>query len=335
MKPLAVERGWTKGRRHAIAPALLILTLVLASLPGTALAAQAAPKGTRDNPIRVGAIRITGFAPAYLLNEIGNRMGVYFNVIDFPRTTERLAALLRGDIDVAFAGWTGLIQLVAQGDPLVAVSGAFNGGYTLTVSPRSGIKALEDLKGKRIAYSIGSNAELHLHAQLDKAGLTIKDVTAVHMGFPEMPVALSRGDIDACFCSEPQSSIVITQGNGILLKYPYDTAFGSLNGVVITTRRFLQENREAVKALLRVQVMATDYLNTFADAYQAVGRDMFKQPDPVVNLALRNTILSYSIDTAAADAMADLMLRLGQIRSKPDVQKYIDLSPLREVLTGR
>lgn len=315
--------------------ALAALALASALFVGSGLTAQAAPKGSKENPIRVGSIRITGFAPSYLLNEFGNRMGVYFDVIDFPRTTERLAALLRGDIDVAFAGWTGLIQLAAEGDPLVAISGAFNGGYTLTVGRQSGIRTLQDLRGKRIAYSIGSNAELHLYSQLEKAGLTIKDVEALHMGFPEMPLALARGNIDACFCSEPQSSIVITQGSGVLLKYPYDGPAGALNGVVITTRRFLQENRDAAKALLRVQVLATDYLNTFGDAYLEVGREMFKQPDPVVELALRNTVLTYSVDTAAVDATADLMLRLGQIRSKPDVHSFVDLSLLREVLTGR
>ncbi len=313
--------------------AALAATAALALMAAPVLAG--APKGSRDNPIRIGSLRITGFAPSYLLQEMGARNGVYFDVIDFPRTTERLAALLRGDIDLAFAGWTGLITLVAKGDPVVAVAGAFNGGYTLTVGANSGIQALADLKGKKIAYSIGSNAELHLYSQLELAGLSVRDVDAVHMSFPDMPLALARGDIDACFCSEPQSSIAIHQGFGRLLKYPYDTPVRDLNGVLVTTRRFLQENRQAVKATLLWTVLATDYLNTFYGRYLQVGKDLFKQPDPIVELALKNTRLTYAVDVDAVRAMAQWQMRLGQIPSVPDVARFVDVSVLEEVLSGR
>lgn len=320
---------------HRTARWISAALVAIAALTLLAPASAERPKGSRGNPIRVGSIRITGFAPSYLLQEMGARNGVYFEVIDFPRTTERLAALLRGDIDLAFVGWTGLITLVAKGDPLVAVAGAFNGGYTLTVGANSGIQTLTDLKGKKIAYSIGSNAELHLYSQLELAGLSVRDVDAVHMSFPDMPLALARGDIHACFCSEPHSSIAIHQGFGRLLKYPYDTPIRDLNGVLVTTRRFLQTNRRAVKATLLWTVLATDYLNTFYERYLQVGKDLFKQPDPIVELALKNTRLTYAIDMDAVRAMARWQMRLGQIPFVPDAARFVDVLVLQEVLSGR
>lgn len=299
----------------------------------SALAVQA--KGSRENPIRVGSLRIVGFAPSYLLPEMGTRLGVAFRVLDFPRTTERLAALLRGDIDIAFAGWNGLILMAERGDPVVAIANAFNGGYALVVRADSGIHRVEDLKGKRVAHSIGSNAELHLYSQLKLAGLQPGDVQAVHMGFPEMPLALARGDIDACFCSEPHASIAIHQGFGRLLKYPYDAGYRDINGVVVTTRRFLTGNRVAVKATVRAFVMATDMLKDNPDHYLQVGREMFRQPDPVVQLALKNTKLDYSVDISAVKAMMEWQLRLGLIKRKPRPDHWVDLSILREVLAQR
>ncbi len=329
MKGLTASLYGRTARWHVVALAVLLISTL--SIPG--LAAQA--KGSRANPIKVGSLRIMGFAPSYLLPEIGARQGVTFEILDFPRTTERLAALLRGDIDIAFAGWNGLILMAEKDDPVVAIANAFDGGYTLTVRADSGIHSVKDLKGKRIAYSIGSNAELHLYSQIKLAGLQPRDVQAVHMGFPEMPLALARGDIDACFCSEPHSSIAIHQGFGRLLKYPYDAGYKSINGVVVTTRRFLTENRPAVKAMLRAFVIATDMLKNDAVRYQEVGRAMFRQPDAVVQMALKNTVLSYSVDVKAVEAMMEWQLRLGQIKKKPRLDQWMDLSVLKEVLAER
>jgi NitT/TauT family transport system substrate-binding protein len=311
-------------------------TLALALLvPLGTFGFSAPPKGSRENPIRVGSLRITGFAASYLLPELGKQQGLYLEVIDFPRTTERLAALLRGDIDIAFAGWNGTILLAARGDPIVAIASSFDGGYTLTVRTDSGIRDVKELKGKRVAHSIGSNAELHLYSQLKLAGLEPRDVNAVHMGFAEMPIALARGDIDACFCSEPQSSIAIYQGFGTLLKYPYDAGYKKINGVVVTTRHFLQDQREAVRAFLRVFVRGTDTLKQNPQRFFEMAKELFKQPDPIVSMALKNTVLNYRIDTQAVMAMAEWQLRLGQIQRKPPLQTFIDTRVLSEVLKER
>lgn len=321
------------GRRLAPRRAVIVAVVLICVSGIPSFAVQT--KGSRQNPIKVGSLRITGFAPSYLLPEIGARQGVTFVVIDFPRTTERLAALLRGDIDIAFAGWYGLALMAAKGDPVVAIANAFDGGYTLLVRADAGIQSVKDLKGKRIAYSIGSNAELHLYSQIKLAGLQPADVTAVHMGFSEMPLALARGDVDACFCSEPQSSLAIHQGFARLLKYPYDAGYKDINGVVVTTRRFVADNRPAVKAMLRAFVTATDTLKGDPTHYLEYGRAMFRQPDPVVRLALENTRLNYLVDIPAVEAMAEWLLRLGHIKRKPRSAQWIDLSILKEVLAER
>lgn len=310
---------------------LVPLLLLALAIPVTAQA----PKGSPANPLRVGSIQIAGFAPVYMLEEIGARQGVSIEILDFTGTAERLAALLRGDIDLAFAGWTGLISLAAQGDPVVALAGAFTGGYTLTVRSDGPIQSVEDLRGKKVAYRIGSNAELYLLSQLEMAGLSLNDVEAVHMDFPQMPLALARGDIDAFFGSEPHSSIAIHDGYGRLLKYPYDVSFGGLNGVLVATRSFVEQHPEAVKTFLRLFVSATDYLNTFPDAYLETGMAMFQQERPVVELALKNNTLSYAVDTEAVEALVDWQLRIGAIEHSPDVTSFVDLSFLAEALTGR
>jgi len=324
-----------QGRPVRIMTAIVIAVVSLLLGAGASSGTAQLPKGSAGNPIRVGSLRIVGFAPSYLLPELGRQRGVYFEVIDFPRTTERLAALLRGDIDAAFAGWNGTILLAAKGEPVVAVSGSFNGGYSLLVRAESPIREVKDLRGKRVAHSIGSNAEIMLYSQLKLAGLEPRDVQAVHMGFPEMPIALARGDIDACFCSEPHGSIAIERGFARLLKYPYDAGFGDINGNLVVTREMLRSRPEVVEALLRVFVEAVDNLNKDQQRLFEVGKELFKQPDAVVMRALRNTRLDYRINARAVEAMAEWLLRLGQIQRKPPLAAFVDTRLLNRVIGER
>ncbi|WP_163115971.1 ABC transporter substrate-binding protein, partial [Acinetobacter baumannii] len=61
----------------------------------------------------------------------------------------------------------------------------------------SDLRAIKDLKGKRVGIWPGSTQEVFIMERLRMEGLSIRDVTAVRVPFGEMHAMLSRGDIDA------------------------------------------------------------------------------------------------------------------------------------------
>ena len=112
------------------------------------------------------------------------------NISGGPRTLEafRGRALDIGavaDIPPLHANWTNLpARIVAVGFRKDAVDHPI---YKLGISPGAKIDRLEDLRGKKIAYSPGQAQGALILRVLQKAGLTQKDVTLV-----EMP---STGDV--------------------------------------------------------------------------------------------------------------------------------------------
>jgi sulfonate transport system substrate-binding protein len=124
------------------------------------------------------------------------------NISGGPQCSEAFRA---GALDVCAAAeipsinahWTGLdTKLVAAAfreDPYA------NPIYELGVAPGSGIRSLEDLRGKKIAYSPGQAQGALVLRILDKAGLTQEDVELVELASTGdvYPTALGNRQVDA------------------------------------------------------------------------------------------------------------------------------------------
>ncbi len=75
----------------------------------------------------------------------------------------------------------------------------------------SGIKTIEDLKGKRIAVGDqGSGTEVNARTLLEGFGMTYDDLTVDYLGFADAADAMKAGKIDAAFFSSglPNSSLL-------------------------------------------------------------------------------------------------------------------------------
>ncbi|MEO8006411.1 MAG: ABC transporter substrate-binding protein [Betaproteobacteria bacterium] len=180
--------------------------LAKVNLPWPAKPAAKA-KGSSENPIVLGSIKILGFVPSYDLPDIARAAGWYVKVLDFPSSSQRAAALMQGSIDIAMLGWNATTKLSSEGRPVVVVANAFGGGQAIIAKKDSGIAAIRDLKGKKVATLLGSMNDIHLLSQLSNAGLKAEEVQILQMNLPDMPIALARGDIDAMVGDEPNSSV--------------------------------------------------------------------------------------------------------------------------------
>ncbi|MGP3970640.1 ABC transporter substrate-binding protein [Streptomyces sp. 6N223] len=101
------------------------------------------------------------------------------------------------EIPSIHAHWTGLdtrlVAAVFRKDPVS------NPIYELGIAPGADIRALEDLRGKRIAYSPGQAQGVLVLRILQEAGLTRDDVELVEMPSTAdvYPTALGNGEVDA------------------------------------------------------------------------------------------------------------------------------------------
>ena len=83
------------------------------------------------------------------------------------------------------------------------------------------INSVQDLKGKSFAIPHKQSTQKILaDLMLEKAGLTEKDVQIVEMSPPEMPSALSVGQIAGYSVAEPFGSIALEMGHGKVFEDP-------------------------------------------------------------------------------------------------------------------
>ncbi|QQZ42362.1 ABC transporter substrate-binding protein [Pseudomonas sp. SK3(2021)] len=173
-------------------------------------------------------------------------------------------------INEAFAN--GQVDLAYLGD-LAAIIGKSNGLDTrllsatargvkqyLGVVPGSGIKTLQDLKGKRVAVFRGTATQLSFDAALASQGLSEKDLKVINLDFSAAVAALAARQIDASWGS---SGLNALQAKG-LAEVPLNTkdlgGAGSVQGVLVGSGTFVDAHPEVVEKLLKAQQQAVQWL---------------------------------------------------------------------------
>jgi sulfonate transport system substrate-binding protein len=142
-----------------------------------------------------------------------------------------LEALNVGSIDLGTTGDTPPLFAQAAGTDLVYVGAVTNPGTTsaVLVQKDGPIQSIADLKGKKVAFVRGSNANNIIIRVLEKGGLTFKDIQPVSLTPADARAAFERGSIDAWAIWDPYYALaersekvrVLTSAAGIVDSYSF------------------------------------------------------------------------------------------------------------------
>jgi ABC-type nitrate/sulfonate/bicarbonate transport system substrate-binding protein len=120
------------------------------------------------------------------------------------KSSDRMLALTQGGIQWTNTGVLSVIVEMAKGNDSFywfANVDDSPGAEGLVVQP--GINSIKDLKGKKIAVTLNSGAEITLYYVLKDAGLTLADVRVVPMASTEMVTTFTNKNIDAYCVWDP------------------------------------------------------------------------------------------------------------------------------------
>jgi len=117
----------------------------------------------------------------------------------------------------------------------------------LVTRPDTGIVKVEDLRGKRIAVTRGTDPYIFLIRALDKAGLSQKDVQLVLLQHDQGKLALERKDVDAWAGLDPMmAQTELEAGNELF----YRDADANTYGVLDVREAFLEQHPDLVARVL-------------------------------------------------------------------------------------
>ena len=295
-----------------------------------AAALLAAGGAQAQDVVRLGNLKFAHYGAVSYIKEIAPKCGIKVEERIFAKGLDVMQAILAGELDVGTTASEAAISGRAKGAPIYVVAGFAKGGARLVARPDTGIKAVRDLKGKKVGVTRGGIQEVLLMAELQKAGLTAdpapgKDVQIIYLAYADLNQALLGKNIDAMMQSEPQSSQAINKGFGIEVIKPYDTPIGEPVRTMVMTEKFYATRRPVAEKFMRCFVMATNaFIKDRALAEKYVREVVFKGQITKDDFddAISNSPYTYDITPEHIQTTTDIMVKTGVGRmTKPPVAK--------------
>lgn len=134
--------------------------------------------------------------------------GITVNLTGFQDGPTIIAAMESGSIDIGYIG-QGAHKLCINGQATIFALSHISNGDALIGG--EGITKIEDLKGKKVAYSSGTSSEDILVNSLTSVGMTMDDIEAVDMDASAIVTAMISGGVDAAATWSPNSLKILEE----------------------------------------------------------------------------------------------------------------------------
>jgi sulfonate transport system substrate-binding protein len=229
---------------------------------------------------------------------------------------------------VDFGSSAGAAALLAKanGIPIKAVYIFDKPEWTALVTLKdSPIQKVEDLKGKRIAVTVGTDPHIFLLRALALHGMKSNEVRMVLLQHPDGRVALERGDVDAWAGLDPyMAETELEKGSRLFFRNADLNTWGFLN----TRDDFAAAHPEVVERVLTVYEKARRWSLAHPEELRAIVAKAAKLSDAVAARDLERNDLSTGIigrqqrDTIVA--AGDVLKASGVIAANTDVAKTAD-----------
>jgi sulfonate transport system substrate-binding protein len=304
---------------------LLLAASVATSLTVLASGAIAQPKEIKIDFATYNPVSLVLKDKGFLEKEL-EKDGIKVRWVQSLGSNKALEFLNAGSID--FGSTAGAAALIAKinGNPIKSIYVYSRPEWTALVTRKdTGITKVEDLKGKRVAVTRGTDPHIFLVRALQDAKLTEKDVKLVLLQHPDGRTALERGDVDAWSGLDPLMAAAEVEGGATLF---HRNAEANTWGVLNVSESFAKDNPALVRRVLKAYEEARQYaLANPADLKKSLAT-YTKLPEAVIDRQLERTELTHSTigkpqaDTILAAGIA--LQQAGVVPADTDVRAVVD-----------
>jgi NitT/TauT family transport system substrate-binding protein len=314
------------------------ITGVLAGL----VLALSATTGSAADKVKVGMFPISSSLPFYVALDLG-----YFKELDIEPEVSKLmggppnvAALITNQIEVSAVLVTleGLNANVKKpGVAMYVAMHSQNAKYKMeqfVAGTNSGIKSLQDFKGKKLLSSPGPANVNTAKGILAKIGLKDGDYTIDQLDQGQHVNAIKAGTFDGGYTLEPSATIIEKTGAGhtieagVIAKY----ILGDVNanayaaGCAFTTE-FINARPDVARRFAAGWAKAIDYIRANPDAARKHLAKNTLTPDDLVDVV---PMLGYTMvkdmtpkQREELQTFADFGVQIGVVPEKIDVSKFV------------
>ena len=311
---------------------------VLAGAAGVALASVAPfafgrPARAADKPSEIRIDWATYNPVSMVLKDKGllekefTKDGIGIRWVQTLGSNKALEFLNAGSIDFGSTAGSAALLSKINSNPIKSIYVYSQPEWTALVTRKeTPINKIEDLKGKRVAVTRGTDPHIFLVRALLSVGLTEKDIHEVLLQHPDGKTALIRGDVDAWAGLDPMmAQAQVEDGARLFYRNKDANTYGILNG----REEFLKNYPELTRRVLAVYETARKYCLANYDDEKRVFIEATKLPGAVVDIQLKErTDLTFNrVGTPQRDTILKAGLALqqaGVIPDNVDVKKALD-----------
>src|SRR5262245_16069698 len=211
-----------------------------------------------ESPLRIGTNVWIGSEPLYLAREMGYLDPKVVQLVEYPSASEVLRAFRNQAIDGMVIILDELFGLAVDGlQPRIILAVDVSHGADVVVG-RSGMRTMQDLKGKRVAVESGALGAFVLSRALAVNGMQPSDVEIVHLESNEQPSAFEKGQVDGAVTFDPYRTQFLRAG----ATTPFDSTQipGEIVDLLAVRATVLDKQPKAIQSLLSGWFKAIDYL---------------------------------------------------------------------------
>ena len=187
--------------------------------------------------------------------------GITVNLVEFADGPTIIAAMEGGSIDLGYIG-QGAHKLCINGQATIFALSHISNGDMLIGGP--GIASVEDLAGKKVAYSSGTSSEDILVNSLKRANMTMDDIVAVDMDATGIVSAMVSGGVDAAATWSPNSLKILEEvadATKLTDNMTFSDETVSLASWIVMPE-YAEANRDVLVGFTRALFKAMDYAAT-------------------------------------------------------------------------
>jgi NitT/TauT family transport system substrate-binding protein len=288
--------------------------------------------------LRIGTNVWIGSEPLYLARELGHLDPDKVRLVEYPSASEVLRAYRNQAIDGMVISLDELFALSADGQrPRIVLAVDLSHGADVVVG-RSGMRSLNDLKGKKVAVESGALGAYVWSRALSINGTQAGDVEVVHLESNEHPKAFQNGQVDGAVTFDPFRTKLLSSG-GVTL-FDSTQIPGEIVDVLAVRASALQKQPNTIQSLLKGWFLAVDYLNRVPnDAAMRMGvrqqtsGEQFLQTLKGIRIPSREENLKMLGGTApelvvAGGKLMALMLEAKLLRAPVKIEELLAPEPL-------
>ncbi|MBF0478866.1 MAG: aliphatic sulfonate ABC transporter substrate-binding protein [Candidatus Omnitrophica bacterium] len=261
------------------------------------------------------------------LEEDLSRDGIKVEWVLSQGSNKALEALNSKTVDFASAAGAAAFISRAKDNPVKSIYVFSKPEWTALVTlNKSGIKTVADLKGKKVAATLGTDPFVFLVRALAEDGMTLKDIQFVALQHADGKDALLRGEVDAWAGLDPLLAQAEVDNGAILFHRDADlNTYGLLN----TREDFIQNHPGMITRVLQAYEKARLWAIANPLEFKTLFEAQAKVTGPVAEKVLgERTDISDSkigeIQKSVIAAAGEVLKKNGVIADTVDVTKVVN-----------